>query len=760
MLDNIHARKQGALDFASFYDYSCAAQGSCPATAVKVHLGKGMLDFNGDHLQLSDWTPILNALSINKHLHHVAIKSTHLSTLGTQGQMKWSARKKIPALHSRSVTLALCRALQKCLSVSDRLQTLHLNGLPLREKDLTALIKGLAKSTSLENLSLAQCPIADKGLEIVCQSVKYSSSIKSLDFSGCNITWQGAEHLTSIIKHQAVRRHGTAWAESLRYRKAEFEGMSGLRRITLNDNILIGDQGAAALATELAEDLWLKAMDLQKCGLSDEGAQSLRQALQSNRCLHVLDIRCNPLVDNSLVKDIITRVLLNTHGQDAQYLWIKPQPMRSSDGQKSRTGRSSTQTRSRRGTSTSKATHVSVIHTRPISTGIPWRSAARAFKKRGATSATPDYSFQGGASVQVTMESDSEAEEGETESQQSLQSQSSSGLSQELVTMSDYNRLKVELEECKLRLEEERNARLKTNSRLVELELENARLRSTNESLSEMVQNPANSALLDDNFLNSIESSFSKFNAFLNLLSQAGLGQLASLVGIDQSDFSFMGQPQMSSTGRRIDGGAGDLEADGTTKPTTSAPPPGPPRSPPASAAPRPAPRNGPSLLAAAPPPRNGPSLLAAAPPPTVLHVGANGERRSPLASPAPEVAPVSSGHASPRSAGSISNGSFSAKLPRPDASSHSGSLHTNGGPKYLSSSHHSPAAVSPAISPTVSPRSIASSTLSSGHNVVFEQYSSHSNGSHSSGPKGLAVAVPFPSGAERGEGGALSLSS
>ena len=34
--------------------------------------------------------------------------------------------------------------------------------------------------------------------------------------------------------------------------------MGGLRRITLNCNSLIGDRGAAALAHELGEDLWVK----------------------------------------------------------------------------------------------------------------------------------------------------------------------------------------------------------------------------------------------------------------------------------------------------------------------------------------------------------------------------------------------------------------------------------------------------------------------------------------------------------------------
>lgn len=64
--------------------------------------------------------------------------------------------------------------------------------------------------------------------------------------------------LVCFEQHQAVRRHTTAWAETLRYRKAEFEAMGGLRRITLNENILIGDRGVTSLAQELTEDLWVK----------------------------------------------------------------------------------------------------------------------------------------------------------------------------------------------------------------------------------------------------------------------------------------------------------------------------------------------------------------------------------------------------------------------------------------------------------------------------------------------------------------------
>lgn len=60
------------------------------------------------------------------------------------------------------------------------------------------------------------------------------------------------------LKYQTMRRHEETWAESLRYRRPDFDGMAGLRRITLNCNTLIGDQGASAFADSLSEDLWLR----------------------------------------------------------------------------------------------------------------------------------------------------------------------------------------------------------------------------------------------------------------------------------------------------------------------------------------------------------------------------------------------------------------------------------------------------------------------------------------------------------------------
>ncbi|XP_056267090.1 centrosomal protein of 78 kDa-like [Pseudoliparis swirei] len=567
--DSAHIRRQSAQDFMACYDSACARQESVPLTAVRMNLDKGMLDFNGDRVKLPDWPPILGSICINKHLHHIAISSTYQAGLASgdtdRRHYKSSFKKRIPAIRSKDMTFKLCKALRECLTGSSNLKTLQLNGLPLRERDLITLTKGFSKSVSLENLSLANCPISDEGLEVICQSVKYSTSIRTVDFTGCNLTWRGAEHMANIIKHQGMQRHGTAWAESLRYRKPQFEGMGGLRRITLNSNTLIGDRGAAALAHEVAEDLWVKALDLQRCGLSNEGARRLLEALKTNTALCVLDIRSNPLIDKVLIKTVLERVLMTADGQSPEFCWIKPaasEPQKAS-GPKRRAlpgtvrGKTTFRKAARKGPSPVGRSSGDAQTQKPSARSgpVPWRAAARAGRQRGLPpgECVTDQSFQGAATVKVTVESDSEGEEEDEESHEEVVVEVEKGPPSRGPQDRKFEHMRMELKECRLRLAEERRARLKAESRLMEHELENARLRDNNLSLSEALSAsasapPALGALEDDAVLESIESSFTRFHAFLDLLKDAGLGQLASMAGIDKSDFPPPGRPQLSST--------------------------------------------------------------------------------------------------------------------------------------------------------------------------------------------------------------------
>ncbi|KAF6327085.1 centrosomal protein 78 [Rhinolophus ferrumequinum] len=573
MIDSVKLRRDSAADFFSHYEYRCALQDSVPLPAVRACLREGVLDFNADRLRLVDWAPLLSTLKINKDLPLVSIKSFFQPWLAEIGSDRNKVcRSRVPAIRNKDVTFQLCKALKCCLSASSALKNLELNGLVLRERDLTILTKGLNKSAALMHLSLANCPIGDGGLEIICQGIKNSVTLKTVNFTGCNLTWQGADHMAKILKYQTMRRHEETWAESLRYRRPDLDCMAGLRRITLNCNTLIGDFGAGAFAESLSEDLWLRALDLQQCGLTNEGAKSLLKALETNRTLVILDIRKNPLVDHSVMKAVIKKVLQNGRSATSEYQWITSpsvkEPFKTAR-QKKRTiilgsGRKGKATIRiviwrHRGlaakkpvTNGRKQSHGKEYSPKPLPPGVsgflPWRTAERAKRNRGfpliKTRDIYNLLQQPGFPVTVTVESpsSSEIEEVDDSSESVPEEPEKTSLKQEA--------LQEKLEECLKQLKEERVIRLKADQRISELEHENAQLRNINFSLSEALhaQSLTNMILDDEGVLGSIENSFQKFHAFLDLLKDAGLGQLATMAGIDQSDFHLLGHPQMNST--------------------------------------------------------------------------------------------------------------------------------------------------------------------------------------------------------------------
>ncbi|XP_068409538.1 centrosomal protein of 78 kDa isoform X3 [Eschrichtius robustus] len=475
MIHSVKLRRDSAADFASHYEYLCALQDSVPLPAVRASLREGVLDFNADRLRGVDWAPLLSTLKINKDLPLICIKSFFQPWLGETGSDRNKVyRSRVPAIRNKDVTFQLCKALKCCVSASGALRNLELNGLVLRERDLTMLTKGLNKSATLVHLCLANCPIGDGGLE---------------------------------------------------------------------------------------------TLDLQQCGLTSEGAKALLKALETNRTLVVLDIRKNPLVDHSVMKAVIKKVLQNGRSAKSEYQWITSPSVKEPSKaarQKKRTiilgsGRKGKAT-IRIGLATKKPVSNGRKHSagkecyapEPLPPGVsgflPWRTAERAKRNRGfpfiKARDVCNQLQQSEFPVTVTVESPSSSEIEEVDdSSESIQEEPEKiSLKQEA--------LQEKLEECLKQLKEERVIRLKADKRVSELEHENAQLRNINFSLSEALHaHSLTSMILDDEgVLGSIENSFQKFHAFLDLLKDAGLGQLATMAGIDQSDFHLLGRPQMNST--------------------------------------------------------------------------------------------------------------------------------------------------------------------------------------------------------------------
>ncbi|XP_036354457.1 centrosomal protein of 78 kDa-like [Octopus sinensis] len=150
--------------------------------------------------------------------------------------------------------------------------------------------------TKLKSFSLAYCNIGDEGVKVVSEGLL--ESVTQLNLSGCGLSNEGVSMLSQVI-----RRHEEAWKDTLRYQLPNFDRMSCLRRLTLNDNPLIDDEGVGIMANTLESNVWVKggslssflALDLQRCGITVRGAQSILDMLRLNTSLLVVDIRGNSI---------------------------------------------------------------------------------------------------------------------------------------------------------------------------------------------------------------------------------------------------------------------------------------------------------------------------------------------------------------------------------------------------------------------------------------------------------------------------------
>lgn len=319
-------RKQNRTEFAKYYTDLCHVQHSHPLNAIKQNLDKGILDFYCDRIKFDEWWSIINALGSDKSLHLIAIRSRHPQKHAIESadtELKARAIVKQPVFATRFVLLWLMESIKLCLSQSPSLSVLELEGLPLAGDYLVSLSSGLVETTSLQHLSFYKSKIGDDGAGIICHTIKNLPCIISLDLSYCDLTERGAEILSEMVKYQKLNRYSEAWKQTLRYRDPDVEAMPGLRRITINGNTEIGDRGVAVLADEIKDDLWLRALDVQDCGLTDEGGTTLIDLTENNRNLVIVDGRGNPFMSEEILTEIMNRLAVNNKDRsDSEYRWI------------------------------------------------------------------------------------------------------------------------------------------------------------------------------------------------------------------------------------------------------------------------------------------------------------------------------------------------------------------------------------------------------------------------------------------------------
>lgn len=291
------------------YNDLCKARNCQPALDIRVkNKNYNILDFYADRIKLEDWLNIVMALGNDTTLHYIAVKlrrsqANVVDSFDTEKKIR-TTKPAIPMIVTKFVMSQFIDAIAVSLEHNTNINTLILEGLPLMHKYITTIAKGLSKNISVKNLSFAKSCIGDEGCKIICSTITHLRNIESVNLSGCCITTDGAEAIMNLIKYQKISRYTEGWEKSLRYRDVDPDTIAGLKRITLNHNPEIKDEGLNTILELMKEDLWIKAIDMQNCGITDIGAQAIVACLETNKTILLFDIKENNDISEHFHKHI------------------------------------------------------------------------------------------------------------------------------------------------------------------------------------------------------------------------------------------------------------------------------------------------------------------------------------------------------------------------------------------------------------------------------------------------------------------------
>lgn len=218
-----------------------------------------------------------------------------------------------PVIYSKFLFTELVESLQNLMSKSSMLETIIIEGFPLYGRYMSTFSKGLANNKSLKTLNLSRSKIGDDACDSLCETIKHIMNIETVNFSGCNLSVKGAASVANLIKHQKIQRFSEAWMQSLRYQNVDPELFPGLRKILLNNNPEVGDKGLQLLTDALLEDVWIKDVEVQNCGIGDEGAQDIIKCLNVNKTILNFNISGNFDVSEHFHRHILVNLGNSDH---------------------------------------------------------------------------------------------------------------------------------------------------------------------------------------------------------------------------------------------------------------------------------------------------------------------------------------------------------------------------------------------------------------------------------------------------------------
>lgn len=275
-----------------------------------------------------EWGHILAALKSDNSIEKISIINSRFKVDPSKGV------KILPIISTnKTLIINILKTLKFLLKNNLRLNSIELSGLnTLNHKALNEFLPEIEMSRSLKALIINRCPIEDQGAINICKALQnvpdnlpencVNHPLEYLNLSRCSIGDSGLNAISSLIALQKTRRenllYNTLWKFSLRdkqnststfskttpknsktnislqhqensqqnYQKERLfipNKLSGLIRISLTANIAITDDAVINLTKHLNEDVFLHALDLQSLPkLTKRSGEVIFELLNSN----------------------------------------------------------------------------------------------------------------------------------------------------------------------------------------------------------------------------------------------------------------------------------------------------------------------------------------------------------------------------------------------------------------------------------------------------------------------------------------------
>ncbi|XP_037946531.1 protein Cep78 homolog isoform X2 [Teleopsis dalmanni] len=286
----------------------CRSKNVTPLSDIRSkNNATSLLDFSADKIGVTDWGLIVESLYYDQVLQTLAIRLRRcqpivLEHLDTEKKAKFFRQK--PCVCTKYVFTGVIEAVSKVIELNKNLRILCLEGLPINDMYVETIAKALSANDNLKEISFQRSNLGDKGCEAICNALKYMDNVEKLNLSHCGIGVKGAECVSEMIKVQKISRYTEGWQQSLRYRPVDPETISGLRFVNISHNPEIGDDGLQFIIEVLKEDVWIKYIEMEDCGITDRGANSILDCLELNNYLLDFNVRGNPNISKFLHRSI------------------------------------------------------------------------------------------------------------------------------------------------------------------------------------------------------------------------------------------------------------------------------------------------------------------------------------------------------------------------------------------------------------------------------------------------------------------------